>query len=170
MIRRPPRSTLFPYTTLFRSLGEGMNGFVYALAASGSDFYAGGDFTSAGGTPAYGIAKWNGTSWSALGAGARGVRALAMSGSDLYAGGWFSTAGGKVSAYAAWARISSIARSLMTVNSTTSINFSGVTGYRYDVQRATSLSPPVAWTTVTTSPLSPVPDGSFTFTDNNPPP
>src|SRR3712207_7792683 len=23
MIRRPPRSTLFPYTTLFRSLGEG---------------------------------------------------------------------------------------------------------------------------------------------------
>src|SRR3712207_9232704 len=24
MIRRPPRSTLFPYTTLFRSLGSGM--------------------------------------------------------------------------------------------------------------------------------------------------
>src|SRR3989475_1557997 len=24
MIRRPPRSTLFPYTTLFRSLGEGL--------------------------------------------------------------------------------------------------------------------------------------------------
>src|SRR3712207_7630922 len=24
MIRRPPRSTLFPYTTLFRSLGESM--------------------------------------------------------------------------------------------------------------------------------------------------
>src|SRR3712207_8365355 len=24
MIRRPPRSTLFPYTTLFRSLGTGM--------------------------------------------------------------------------------------------------------------------------------------------------
>ena len=26
MIRRPPRSTLFPYTTLFRSLGNGING------------------------------------------------------------------------------------------------------------------------------------------------
>src|SRR2546422_5617723 len=26
MIRRPPRSTLFPYTTLFRSLGEGRDG------------------------------------------------------------------------------------------------------------------------------------------------
>src|SRR5438270_6104117 len=24
MIRRPPRSTLFPYTTLFRSLGQGL--------------------------------------------------------------------------------------------------------------------------------------------------
>src|SRR2546422_8209623 len=28
MIRRPPRSTLFPYTTLFRSLGTGAYGFV----------------------------------------------------------------------------------------------------------------------------------------------
>src|SRR3712207_7723863 len=26
MIRRPPRSTLFPYTTLFRSLGVGVEG------------------------------------------------------------------------------------------------------------------------------------------------
>src|SRR2546428_5160954 len=26
MIRRPPRSTLFPYTTLFRSEGEGVTG------------------------------------------------------------------------------------------------------------------------------------------------
>src|SRR2546425_2051308 len=26
MIRRPPRSTLFPYTTLFRSSGEGRRG------------------------------------------------------------------------------------------------------------------------------------------------
>src|SRR3712207_7679149 len=25
MIRRPPRSTLFPYTTLFRSIGEALN-------------------------------------------------------------------------------------------------------------------------------------------------
>src|SRR3712207_7167400 len=32
MIRRPPRSTLFPYTTLFRSLGE--PGFVRAFLAS----------------------------------------------------------------------------------------------------------------------------------------
>src|SRR3712207_8083004 len=31
MIRRPPRSTLFPYTTLFRSIGSGHNGLVAAF-------------------------------------------------------------------------------------------------------------------------------------------
>src|SRR5258708_22354395 len=34
MIRRPPRSTLFPYTTLFRSIGdEGVNCFIESNAA-----------------------------------------------------------------------------------------------------------------------------------------
>src|SRR2546428_8514088 len=31
MIRRPPRSTLFPYTTLFRSLGLDLRGGVHFL-------------------------------------------------------------------------------------------------------------------------------------------
>src|SRR3712207_7354114 len=38
MIRRPPRSTLFPYTTLFRSLGlkrKGSDRFVYNLMSDG---------------------------------------------------------------------------------------------------------------------------------------
>ena len=63
---------------------------------SGSDLYAGGDFTTAGGSAANYIAKWNGSSWSALGFGdeRRRVYALAVSGSDLYAGGYFTTAGG----------------------------------------------------------------------------
>src|SRR3712207_6865955 len=34
MIRRPPRSTLFPYTTLFRSEGVGITFFGGALAAT----------------------------------------------------------------------------------------------------------------------------------------
>src|SRR2546427_7320706 len=33
MIRRPPRSTLFPYTTLFRSLGEDFLSNAIGLAA-----------------------------------------------------------------------------------------------------------------------------------------
>src|SRR3712207_7392783 len=34
MIRRPPRSTLFPYTTLFRSLDQGMVYFDARLSAT----------------------------------------------------------------------------------------------------------------------------------------
>src|SRR3712207_8912155 len=34
MIRRPPRSTLFPYTTLFRSLPRTRQGFVLSCAPS----------------------------------------------------------------------------------------------------------------------------------------
>src|SRR5260221_4133790 len=41
MIRRPPRSTLFPYTTLFRSLREANDFAEIGLA----DFGAGGDVT-----------------------------------------------------------------------------------------------------------------------------
>src|SRR5260370_30788808 len=75
-----------------------MNAYVMALAVSGSDVYAGGVFTTAGGSAANYIAKWDGSSWSALGSGTGGgnqsvVFALAVSGSDLYAGGYFITAG-----------------------------------------------------------------------------
>src|SRR2546429_3301679 len=36
MIRRPPRSTLFPYTTLFRSVGAGADG--HSAAATGLSY------------------------------------------------------------------------------------------------------------------------------------
>src|SRR5204863_176191 len=56
--------------------------------------------TTAGGTPANYIAKWNGTSWSALGSGMNSsVYALSLSGTNVYAGGLFTTAGCHVSAY-----------------------------------------------------------------------
>ncbi len=76
-------------------LGSGMNNEVDALAVSGTDLYAGGQFTTAGGVPANYIAKWNGSAWSALGSGVNGgtVWALAVIGTNLYAGGNFSTAG-----------------------------------------------------------------------------
>ena len=86
--------------TAWSALGSGMAyggnyAPVSALAVSGTDLYAGGWFTTAGGGPANYIAKWNGTSWSALGSGMdNSVSALAVSGTDLYAGGSFTTAGG----------------------------------------------------------------------------
>ncbi len=82
----------------------GVSGFsVIALTVfddgSGEALYAGGDFTTAGGVVVNYIAKWNGTSWSALGSGMDDdVRALTVfddgSGEALYAGGDFTTAGG----------------------------------------------------------------------------
>jgi hypothetical protein len=84
-------------------LGSGLNGYVRALAVSGSTLYAGGGFTNAGGSAAN-VAEWNGSSWSPLGSGMSGeysfgtdlsyVDALAVSGSTLYAGGYFTNAGG----------------------------------------------------------------------------
>jgi hypothetical protein len=72
-----------------------MNNYVYALAVSGSTLYAGGGFTTAGGSAANYIAQWNGSSWSALGSGMNNyVYALAVSGSTLFAGGYFTTEGG----------------------------------------------------------------------------
>jgi len=70
-----------------------MNGYVYALAVSGTALYAGGEFTMAGGNAANNVAKWDGTNWSALGSGLSGsVRALVIFGSNLYAGGSFTFA------------------------------------------------------------------------------
>src|SRR5262249_10567947 len=85
-----------------------VNGEVHALAVyddgGGPALYVGGVFTAAGGLPAARIAKWDGSTWSALGTGMSGgaapvaVHALAVfddgSGPALYAGGAFTTAGG----------------------------------------------------------------------------
>ncbi|MFO0826590.1 MAG: hypothetical protein U0572_00430 [Phycisphaerales bacterium] len=90
---------------------KGLNGMVRALtvfddgAGGGPALYAGGFFTTAGGVTANRIAKWNGSSWSSLGAGAANgvnneIYALTVfddgsgSGPALYAGGFFTTAGG----------------------------------------------------------------------------
>jgi len=78
-------------------LGAGMNEDVYVLAFdSHGDLYVGGNFTSAGGSGANHIAKWDGSAWSPLGSGMNGsVSALAFDSSgNLYAGGSFTTAGG----------------------------------------------------------------------------
>src|SRR2546422_11207177 len=43
MIRRPPRSTLFPYTTLFRSAWRGSHYVAAGLLAGGALLWAGAD-------------------------------------------------------------------------------------------------------------------------------
>ena len=70
------------------------NGRLDALAANGTNLYAGGTFTQTNGVPTNNVAKWDGTAWSALGNGVNGgVRRLAFHGTDLYVTGGFSTAG-----------------------------------------------------------------------------
>jgi len=75
---------------------------IYALAAAADgSLYAGGQFSDAGDGPARNVARWDGTAWENLGAGARGgdifdgnqVTALALDGDRLYVGGSFTQAG-----------------------------------------------------------------------------
>src|SRR5262249_38698206 len=74
----------------------GTDGSVGAAVVDGSgNLYIGGGFAIAGDVFATNIARWNGSSWSALGSGIGTlglsfVSALAVSGSDLYAGGGFT--------------------------------------------------------------------------------
>src|SRR5947208_780021 len=79
-----------------------MDSSVDAPALSDPDVSAGGAYTTAaGGVSAICIAKWDGSSWSALGSGLRTLYALAVIGSDIYAGGDFTTRGGVSANYIA---------------------------------------------------------------------
>jgi hypothetical protein len=93
--------------TGWSALGSGLNWHFpsvggSAIAANGLDVFVGGVFTQAGATLANYIAKWNGSSWGALGSGLNNmVSAIAVSGTSVYVGGQFTTAGGKQSYYLA---------------------------------------------------------------------
>ncbi|MBK9119310.1 MAG: hypothetical protein IPM18_06855 [Phycisphaerales bacterium] len=105
--------------TAWAPLGAGIvgtlvNAEVNALAVfddgSGPALYAAGEFDTAGGQPARNIARWNGTTWSALTSSMTGgvIRALAVydsgNGPALYAAGsfFFSAAGGNAQNIARW--------------------------------------------------------------------
>jgi hypothetical protein len=79
-------------------LGAGLTGgtlIVNAVAVMGTDVFIGGTFTAVDGVVASRVAKWDGSTWSALGSGANGsVNALAVLGSELFIGGTFSSVGG----------------------------------------------------------------------------
>jgi trimeric autotransporter adhesin len=82
------------------ALGGGLQftegtGFVRSIAIRSGEIFAGGDFDSAGGSPAANVARWDGANWSALGSGLSGpVNALVYVNDQLYAGGSFLSAGG----------------------------------------------------------------------------
>jgi len=86
----------------FADVGGGTNGFIYAMTVYKNELYVGGRFSTAGGVSAHNIAKWNGTTWSALGEGTAknvsygdsAVFCLATYHDTLYAGGYFDKAGG----------------------------------------------------------------------------
>jgi PKD repeat protein len=80
------------------SLGTGVNNYVRALGEYNGNIIVGGDFTTAGGTTANKIAKWNPTNqtWSAMGTGMNDyVKSLAVYNGELYVGGPFTIADGQ---------------------------------------------------------------------------
>ena len=105
-------------SNVWGKLGTGLNGAVYALAIGPDGYlYAGGNFTTAGGTTVNYVAKWDGSAWSALGStpGTNGIVWALAFGPDgsLYAGGDFTSAGGTTVYYvakwngSAWAAVGS---------------------------------------------------------------
>lgn len=89
-----------PISGAWSPLGSGTDGQVYALSTlANGDLVVGGQFTTAGGVQVNGVARWDGTSWSALGSGVSGawpaVAAITkLANGDVVVGGGFTTAGG----------------------------------------------------------------------------
>lgn len=90
----------------FSPLGQGLvetgaDAEVRSLAVFNNELYAAGTFDTAGGLPAQGIARWNGTSWSSCGSGLMQAtpgaggdgRSLLVMGTELWVGGAFAFAG-----------------------------------------------------------------------------
>jgi hypothetical protein len=155
-------------------MGSGMNEGVYALAVMGGYVYAGGHFTSAGGSSASYIARWNGSAWLSMGSGVSSdVRALAVDTSGhLFLGGFFSSAGTLISPFVVQANIIPVGgwiENILTVSGSGSVTLDivGLPGNGYLVQRANEVTFTTGLTTLlsTNAPA----DGVFSFIDSNPP-
>lgn len=89
--------------TTWSAVGGGITGWsnytsVKSLFVYNGELYVGGEFYNAGGNPAFNIATWNGTKWSALGVGGvyggrYSVNAITSYNGNLYVAGIFDTAG-----------------------------------------------------------------------------
>ncbi len=87
-------------------MGPGFNDDVYAIVYNPNDatVYAAGNFTAAGPTACNRIARWNGSTWQALGSGLNGLpQTLRVYNGSVYVGGFFTTAGGiNTGGFARW--------------------------------------------------------------------
>lgn len=92
---------------LWQPLGAGVNGSVYTIHMQHGPekslpvVFVGGAFTQAGGQPSNRVARWDGATWSPLGAGCSGlVESVVLfndgTGAALFAAGFFQQAGGVV--------------------------------------------------------------------------
>ena len=80
-------------------LGGTFGGAVLAMVQHGADLIAVGDFYGAGSSAAESIARWNGTSWSAIGSGfeyasGNSPRAVVSYGGEIVVGGYLFSSGG----------------------------------------------------------------------------
>lgn len=88
-----------PAAGVWESLSTGITGgtftSVYAMTVYNNELIVGGEFESAGGQTAHGIARWNGTTWQTVGGHIGGlVYSLGVYNGELIAAGRFITAGG----------------------------------------------------------------------------
>ncbi|HYV94998.1 MAG TPA: T9SS type A sorting domain-containing protein [Chitinophagales bacterium] len=68
-------------------VGGGTNDWVRSLCVYDDALYAGGDFISAGGVVVSGVAKWDGTNWSAFGTPSNVIQFLKVYNNELFEGG-----------------------------------------------------------------------------------
>jgi hypothetical protein len=147
------------------SLGGGVTNrdilipYVFAIATTGGNVYAGGWFLGAGGVAANSIARWDGVAWHALASGVAGdtagssgsVAALAVSGDALYAGGVFYGAGGdrNLKHFARWntSGWAPVGPLLSFVDGRFQLTLTDQIGRTYGIEASSNLS---VWTRVAT--------------------
>jgi hypothetical protein len=154
---------------------------VRALAVSGTNVFVGGIFSAVDTLSTTNITVWDGSSWSAIGAGLSGVtnsvvHSLLVAGNTLYAGGNFSVAGNTVAGSIARADLNGTSpQGTLTIGLASPfapINIvfkNGTPGRSYGIQSSSSLEP-TGWNDLTnfnyTGPTTitlPVPEGTNVF-------
>ncbi len=86
----------------WHSMGAGVNGPVYAIAAHGGNIFVAGSFSMAGGSPASNVAYWDGATWHGAGCITGTVNDLVVYAGSLYAAGSFDVCGMPNVNFAKW--------------------------------------------------------------------